>query len=130
MGLFNKLNKGRFNFDVTDIKGNYITPKDLYERDGVEEIYVVRAVYLGKMDKDLRKDDLRGKEDKETACVATDEFYVNVPDHQIKEIKEILDSQEMIDAINDGLCGFELVPYEARGEQFVKLRWVDLEADE
>lgn len=129
MGLFSQFNTGLFNFDTSAIKGNYITTRDLYDRDGDKNIYVVRAVYKGTLDKDKRKDDLRGKEDKPTACIATDEFYINVPDFQVKEIDKMLDQPEVIDYINDGKAGVMLRTYEARGEEFVKLVFVDIESD-
>ena len=69
-------------------------------------------------------------------CLATDSFYVNLPEHMLDQVDEILRDSSAIRAINNGEVGFTVYPYEknfykggkiTRTAQFYSIRWVDIE---
>lgn len=119
---FSSFNKERlFNIDTADFE--YVKLADLYERDGEGEIYVVRGVYIG----------TKSEFAEETPLLATDEFYVNLPQHQLIEIKEMLNSRQAINCINNGGAGFTIEKYTKKlksGAKKIcyKAHWVDVES--
>ena len=50
---------------------------------------------------------------KEKAVLVADNHCIYLPDHCISDVKKILDNDEYIEAINNGLCGFATSEYEA-----------------
>lgn len=120
MGLFSSLNKTK-KFDFTADKDfPYISLKDLLQaNDGdLEHIYVIRALYINSRSK-------YG----EQPLIAIDDAYVNIPKHMLETVKGILANDEMIDAINKGLAGFKIRPYEDKsGIDRLSIDWIDLKA--
>ena len=45
-------------------------------------------------------------------CLVCDTLKINLPNHFVKDIEKILASQEYIDAINSGHCGFQPAQYQ------------------
>lgn len=94
---FSKFNKERlFNVDTSEY--DYLKLEDLYARDGEGAVYPVLGVYIG----------TKSKFDAETPILATDESYVNLPVHQLDEIKAMLEDSAAVAAINAGQCGFTI----------------------
>lgn len=119
---FASFNRTRlFNIDTTDFE--YLKLKDLYERDGDGATYVIRGLYLG------TKSDFA----EETPIVATDDCYVNIPQHQLIDIKEMLNDKQAINMINAGTAGFMIDKYVKKlkngTKTCYKAVWVDLDAD-
>lgn len=63
----------------------------------------------------------------EAPILATDEEYINLPQHQLDEVKSILKDPVAIRAINDGECGFEISSYYQKrfAKTCYKVTWVD-----
>lgn len=95
---FSDFNKRRFNIDTTGFA--YSSLADLYNNDGKDHIYVVRAVFMSN----------KGKYG-ETPLLATDTTFVNLPKNCIPVCNTILNSAELITGINEGKCGFKIRPY-------------------
>ena len=94
---FAKFNKERlFQVDTSDY--DYLKLEDLYARDGEGAVYPVLGLYIG----------TKSKFDAETPIIATDESYVNLPVHQLAEIKAMLEDRDAVNAINAGACGFTI----------------------
>ena len=94
---FAKFNKERlFNVDTSDY--DYVKLEDLFEKDGEGAVYPVLGLYIG----------TKSKYDAETPILATDEAYVNLPVHQLGEVKAMLEDRDAVNAINAGQCGFTI----------------------
>lgn len=111
---FKKYNKtSMFDFtpsyDLTD-NSSYKSLKQLYDEDGEDMIYNVKAVYINT--KTNFRNNATGK--KEAPVFLLEDCAVNVPPHQIMEIREILEDEEAIEAINQGLCDFHIETYKTR----------------
>lgn len=92
---FASFNKERlFTIDTGDF--DYVNLEDLVKRDGEGVVYKVRGVYVG----------TKSLYDPEAPMLATESEYVNLPVHQLPEIKAMLADRRAIDAINNGECGF------------------------
>ena len=94
---FSDFNKRRFNIDTTGFQ--YSSLADLYNNDGKDHIYIVRAVFMSK------------GQYGETPLLATDTTFVNLPKNCISVCNTILNSTEAISGINEGKCGFKIRQY-------------------
>lgn len=97
---FSKFNKERL-FDVDTSDFEYTNLEDLYEKNGANATYKVCGLYIG----------TKSMFDDETPLVATDTCYVNLPQHQLEEVKAMLASKDAVKAINNGECGFAIDSY-------------------
>lgn len=97
---------GTFNKDVNkftiDTEGfEYYNLKDLYENNGADEVYPLFGFYINK------------KGNYGDAPVAyTDEYYVNLPQHLLDVVKEIMANPEAVAAINNGEVEFTIYQYQ------------------
>lgn len=97
---FTKFNKERlFTIDTTSF--DYTNLEQLYNENGSDAIYKVRGLYIG----------TKSIYDEEAPVIATESEYVNLPVHQLGEIKAMLADKRAIKAINDGECGFIIEEY-------------------
>ncbi len=101
---FNSLNKERaFTFDTSKITGKYTNLEALYKANGADKVYQVKGVYISTF----------SKFDPEAPIVATSKTYINLPPHQLRDVKAILENPDAIKAINSGRCGFKIRPYDS-----------------
>ena len=94
---FLDFNKRRFNIDTTGFQ--YSSLADLYNNNGKDPIYIVRAVFMSK--------GMYG----ETPLLVTNTTFVNLPKHCRTVCNTILNSTEVISGINEGKCGFKIRQY-------------------
>ena len=87
---FSDFNKRRVNIDTTGFQCSSLA--DLYNNNGKDPIYIVRAVFMSK-----------GKYG-ETPLLATNTTFVNLPKHCRTVCNTILNSTE-------GKCGFKIRQY-------------------
>lgn len=119
---FASFNKERL-FDVDTSDFEYIKLKDLYERDGEGEVYPIRGIYIG----------TKSEFADESPLLATDTHYVNLPQHQLIDIKDMLNSRQAINCINAGGAGFTIEKYikklkSGASKVCYKAHWVDMES--
>lgn len=99
---FSNFNTQRL-FDIDTSGFDYATLEDLYLQSGKDEekVYVLRGIYIG----------TKSQYSDEAPIVATGDSYVNIPQHQLPEVKAMLASQSAVRAINDGEAGFTIKHY-------------------
>lgn len=97
---FASFNKERL-FDVDTSGFDYVNLEDLYSRDGGDTVYRVKGVYIG----------TKSQYDDETPLIAIDDCYVNLPQHQLPDIKNMLANKTAIAGINEGELGFVIDSY-------------------
>ena len=97
---FTKFNKEKL-FDIDTTEFDYTSLEDLYNANGENAVYQVRGLYIG----------TKSNYDPETPILATNEEYVNLPVHQLEEVKAMLADRRAVDAINAGDCGFKIEKY-------------------
>lgn len=99
---FNKLAKSRkFTHDFSKCT-DYTNLETLY--NSVEEgtVFQIKGVFIN--DKSQFAD--------ESPLVALNNVYVNLPNHQLAEVKEMLASEDAIRGINAGAAGFTIETYD------------------
>lgn len=96
--------------------------KELYEHGYTEEKQrhiTVRGCFINK-----------GGRYGDSPALICEGFNVNLPSHMIKDIQDILASDEDIAAINAGKVGAYVYQYEnSRGGTSYSIRWIDLPGD-
>ena len=97
---FSKFNKERL-FDVDTSSFDYVNLEDLYTANGEDQVYKLTGVYIG----------TKSEFDDESPLVAIEDSYVNLPQHQLAEIKAMLADKAAIKAINEGQAGFVIESY-------------------
>lgn len=97
---FSKLNKSKkFLIDTSEFE--YTTLETLYNDNGPDYVYSLRGLYISN----------KSQYDPESPVIATDKEYINIPIHQIDEVKEMLASPLAIKEINNGDVGFKIDEY-------------------
>lgn len=96
----------------------YFKLKDIYGQgvQSAKDAVTVRGVFI-----------VTGGRFGDQGTLVCDGYNVNLPAHMLKEVRDIMASQEDINAINAGAVGF--YPYEytnSRGGTSYSVRWVDL----
>lgn len=98
---FNELNKSSFTINTKDF--DYKSLADLFNDNGKDAVYTVRALYIND----------KGKYGDSAVC-ATDRdggYFINLPRHIIDTVKVILANKQAIDAINNSECCLKIRPY-------------------
>lgn len=97
---FSSFNKERL-FDIDTTGFEYFKLRDLFEADGEGTEYIIRGLYIGS----------KSEFAEESPIVALDDKYVNIPQFQLPEVKEMLASKFAIAAINRGEGAFKIEKY-------------------
>lgn len=125
MGLMNKFNKGNAFKDIDTSNMDYVSLADVYDEKNPEKVFKIQGVYINPKSK------------LGASCVAIGEdVQYNLPQHQVENIQQMLDDEEVINAIRNGHVGFKITPYEnsfsvnkQTGEitEFYGIDWVDVD---
>lgn len=100
---FSNFNKERlFTFDCNKIAGNYTNLEQMFSEDGEGKEYQIKGIYIS----------TSSQFDPEAPIVALANTYVNLPQHQLADVKAMLADKNAIAAINAGLAGFTIRQYE------------------
>lgn len=118
MSIANKYNKGSgFNFKVPETF-EYVSPEELYKANGENHVYLVKALYIN-----------RKSQYGDAPVIVTDECMVNAPSHLLDTVNDMLQDEELIEAVNNDLFGFKIYQYntnKAKGTYY-SVKWVDIE---
>lgn len=94
-------NKGKkFDVDTTGFK--YVPMIDFFDEKKEEQrVYTVRGFYIN----------TKGNYG-DAPVMATDTCFIDLPHFMLDTIKSVLENEEAIEAINNGLVGFQVYSYE------------------
>lgn len=96
---FNKGKGNKFNFKLDDVAG-YISLENLFNKNP-EKIYDVKALYINTKSRFG-----------DAPCVAIDPVtIVNLPKHLLETVKEMINDDECVDAINNNEVKFKIYSY-------------------
>lgn len=120
---FSSLNHTPAKFDYElDKNAPYKKLEDIYDSpengDPSNNIYTVRGLFIS----------TKGKFG-DHPVIVTDTFFMDLPKHLTADVKEILNDNEAIDAINAGKCAVEVYKYESTkyNKQCYSINWIDVE---
>lgn len=90
--------------------------KDLYDKKHPDNIWTILGAFV--------HDGQYG----ENAVLVTSDCYVNLPDHMVRRIKDLISDDEVIAQINAGAAGFKIYEYEnKKGNKSYSVTFVDRE---
>ena len=116
MSFANRFNKGR-KFDYSTEGLEFTSLADLYNSNGGDKEYVLKAVFINTKSKFG-----------DTPVFASEYFLVNAPQHLLDTVKDILSDNDAINDINNNKVGFTIYPY--KSEKFnvdtFGIKFVDL----
>lgn len=117
MGVASKYNKTNLFDFIIPKEFEYKSLADLFNDNGKDHIYLVKALYINKKSKFG-----------ESPVIATDSCLVNLPKHLVDIAKEMLKDDEFITAVNKERFGFKIYPYESKNFDGLcySVDWVDL----
>lgn len=106
----------KFNFRTPD-DFKFTTLDELFTNYGGERIYPVKALYINTKS-------VYGNH----PVVVTDSALVDVPKHLLDTVKEMIDDDEAVNAINNGKVGFTIYTYidKKYHKTCYSIKWVDM----
>lgn len=116
MSIASKYNRGhgkKFTFEIPK-EFTYSSLHDLYNNNGADFVYDIRAMYINKKSKFG-----------DSPVIATSNELVNFPKHLTDTVKEMLTDSEVIDAINNHVFGFQIYTYTDGTNVYYSVNWVD-----
>ena len=113
---FANLYNTEIHFNINTEGFEYKTLEELYFSEDV--VYPVRGLYINK--KGLYGD---------SPLLATDEYYVNLPQHMLDTVLDILEDKRAVHSINEGSVGFSIYQYTQRryNKTCSNIKWVDID---
>ncbi|MBO7693176.1 MAG: hypothetical protein J6T10_11160 [Methanobrevibacter sp.] len=124
---FSNFNKERlFDFDTSKITGKYTSLEELFKENGPDKEYQLKAVYISKFSQFAD----------EAPIAALADTYVNLPSHQLSDVKSMMNDANAVRAINTGYAGFTIRPYEksitlkngkVKKDTYYSAEWIDVD---
>ena len=124
---FSNFNKERlFDFDTNKITGKYTSLEELFKENGPDKEYQLKAVYISKFSQFAD----------EAPIAALADTYVNLPSHQLSDVKSMMNDANAVRAINTGYAGFTIRPYEksitlkngkVKKDTYYSAEWIDVD---
>lgn len=119
MGLMDKYNKGGVKFDVDITDFTFTDLKTLKEKSADGEIFAIDGLYINTKS---------SFGDHPVAILAKEKLLVDLPAHLVEDVKDILHTPEVVEAIKAGHVGFTIRGYYQ--ERFKKdcfgINWEDI----
>lgn len=120
MGLMDKYNKGGVTFEIDIKEFSFVTLETLYKRDNGNTVFPVDGLYINKKS---------SFGEHPVAISAKEKMLIDLPSHMTEDVKQILQDQEVIEAIKSGKVGFIVQEYEQK--KFKKIcygiQWEDID---
>ena len=120
MGLMDKYNKGGVTFEI-DIKDfDFKTLEELFKRDNGKTVFPVDGLYINKKSE---------YKDHPVVISIRDRILVDLPSFMTEDALNILQDQEVIDAIKAGKVGFQIETYYQKKykKDCYGIKWRDIE---
>lgn len=100
MSFASKYNKEAKKFDIDTEGFEYFNLDDLFENNGADYKYLLKGFYINK----------KGKFGDAPVAI-TPEYFVNLPQHLLDSVNEILADNEAVADINKDKVGFTIYSY-------------------
>lgn len=118
MSFANKYNKASWDFEVPKGLG-YTTLKELYENNGKNTEYCIRALYIN--------DGKFGRQPTVVCTLKDEVIKTSLPSHLTDVVERMRGDEEDIRDINNGMAGFKIYKYESKsGRTCYSVNWCDL----
>ena len=114
--------KYNHNTDVFIFKGEkdfkYYSLKELYKENGPDQVYTFLSLFINSKSR-------YGKQ----PLAVTPKYYVNLPEHLLEDVQDMISDSEAVEQINAGKAGFKIRSYtDRKGGTSYSVEWMDIEA--
>lgn len=113
--------KGLIDWGIDTKEFEYFSLQDLFEMNGADQIYVLKGVFINK-----NKPEKQLKEFGASPVGILEDKMVNLPNHMLQEVEEMLQSEEDVDDIKNGAAVFKIRPYESHGKMCYGVDWQEV----
>ena len=113
-----KFNNGNVRFDFEPSKDfEYKKLEELFKANGKDKVYLVKGVFINTKS---RYGD--------SAVAVGEEYYINLPQHLVSTVREIIEDNKIVDDINNDKVGFTIYSYQQEKYDITcySINWVDM----
>lgn len=111
-----KYNKTFAKFDFTPEENfSYHSLKDMYNGKKGNNKYIVLGIYINRKSKFG-----------DAPVIVSEDCYINLPKHLLDTVNEMLEDEELVQAINNKEFGIEVYEYETNGKTCYSVNWIDM----
>lgn len=122
MSFAKRHKKGGVQWGVATEEFEYFSLKDLLEMNGADATYTLKGVFVNR-----NKPEKQLKEYGPSPVGILEDRLVNLPNHMLGEIEDILASEEDVEAIKAGEAIFKIRTYESHGKTCYSVDWQEIE---
>lgn len=122
MSFAKRHKKGGVDWGIDTEKFEYFSLQDLYEMNGPDQEYVLKGVFINK-----NKPEKQLKEYGASPVAILEDKLVNLPNHLVPEVEEMLASEEDIEDIKAGKAVFKIRTYFSHGKDCFSPDWQEVE---
>lgn len=121
MSFAKRHKKGVIDWGIQTEDFEYFKLADLFEMNGADQTYTLRGVFVNK-----NKTEKQLKEYGASPVGILDDKLINLPNHMLEEVEEILKSKEDIDDILAGNAVFKIREYESHNKTCYGIDWQEV----
>ena len=122
---FAKFNTYRFAYDSISAEWpkdetSFTSLADLYAKYGPDNIFEIKSIWI----RNAKEGD--GSINKENPIVTIEGIHVNIPQHQLEQIRNMLNDPGVVEYVDNGGAGFTIREYDNQykpGEKAYAARW-------
>ena len=122
MSFAKKHKKGVIDWGINTENFEYYKLQDLFDMNGADQLYVLKGVFIHK-----KKNEKQLKEFGPSPVGILEDKLVNLPNHMLAEVEDILKDEEDIEAIMNGEAVFKIRQYESHARTCYGIDWQEVE---
>lgn len=122
MSFAKKHKKGVIDWGINTENFEYFKLQDLFDMNGADQLYVLKGVFINK-----NKPEKQLKEFGASPVGILEDRLVNLPNHMLAEVEDILKDEEDIEAIMNGEAVFKIRQYESHAKTCYGIDWQEVE---
>lgn len=122
MSFAKKHKKGTIDWGIDTKDFEYFKLSDLYDMNGADAIYTLKGVFVNR-----NKPEKQLKEFGASPVGILEDKLVNLPNHMLSEVEEILKDEEDIESIMNGEAVFKIRQYESHAKTCYGIDWQEVE---
>ena len=122
MSFAKKHKKGTIDWGIDTKDFEYFKLSDLYEINGADATYTLKGVFVNR-----KKPEKQLKEFGASPVGILEDKLINLPNHMLGEIEDILKDEEDIESIMNGEAVFKIRQYESHAKTCYGIDWQEVE---
>ena len=123
MSFAKKHKKGAIDWGVDTKDFEYFKLQDLFEMNGADATYTLKGVFVNR-----NKPEQQLKDYGASPVGILEDRLVNLPNHMLQEIEDILKDEEDIESIMNGEAVFKIREYTSHNKTCYGIDWQEVES--